>query len=77
MVRGSAEVVSQAALRQIRERERQRVLKDEQPEMSGAQAAAFKADIAALLLPGETVSRGMNRLRPQPAHRHGAAGQHT
>lgn len=56
--------MSQAARRKIEERERQRQAEDARPEMSGAQAAEAKRSMAALMLPKETVSRAMNRLRP-------------
>ena len=64
-------MVSETVRRQIAERERQQRLKDEKPEISGAQAAVYKADMASLLLPGESVSRGMKRLRPPHQHKFG------
>ena len=66
-------MVSEAVRRQLAERERQRTARDAQPDLSGAQAAAVKSKMAAILLPGETVSRAINRLRPAPQHKPGAA----
>ena len=60
----SAGIVSQAARKKIAERERQREADDAKPEMSGAQAAEAKRSMAAIMLPKETVSRAMKRLRP-------------
>ncbi|KAK9806523.1 hypothetical protein WJX73_006788 [Symbiochloris irregularis] len=69
-----AGIVSQAARKKIAERQRQQEAEEAKPELSGAQAAEVKRSMAAIMLPKETVSRAMNRLRP-PASK-GKAPKH-
>ena len=44
------------------------------PELTAGQAAEFKGVIASILLPGETVTRALRRLRPAHQARTGKQG---
>ena len=60
--------------RQIAERERAMAAAEAAPEMSGAAAAQLKAVLAGALLPGETVTAALRRLRPAPTRAAGRRG---
>ena len=61
----AGQVLSEVAKRKIAERERQRQAADAKgADLSGAQIADLKRQIAALLQPKESLSRGFKRLRP-------------
>jgi hypothetical protein len=67
-------VVSAAVRRKIEEQQAREAAAEAAPDMSGAQAAAFKRQIADLLQRGETVTEALKRLRPpapRPARRGG------
>ncbi len=67
-------VVSAAVRRKIEEQQAREAAAEAAPDMSGAQAAALKRQIAGLLQPGETVTEALKRLRPpapKPARRGG------
>ena len=60
-----AAVVSETVKRQILERQQRMAAAEEAPEMSKPQTAALQRDIAAVLLPGETVTKALQRLGKQ------------
>lgn len=61
----AGQVLTEAAKRKIAERERQRQAAAAQgQDLSGAQIADLKRQMAGLLQPKESVSRAMKRLRP-------------
>ena len=67
-------MVSERVRRQIAERQRAMAAAEAAPEMSGRAAAELKRALAELLLPGETVTAALRRLRPAPARPAGRRG---
>ena len=61
----AAAVVSDAVRRQIQERQQRMETAEAAPEMTMPQMAALQRDIAAILLPGESVTKGLQRLGKQ------------
>ncbi|KAL0033088.1 hypothetical protein WJX79_002251 [Trebouxia sp. C0005] len=57
--------VSDTVKRQILERQQRMAAAEEAPEMSKPQEAALQRDIAAILLPGESVTKALQRLGKQ------------
>lgn len=58
----AAAVVSESVRQQILAKQRQEENAEAAPEMTLVQAAAVQRDIASILLPGETVTKGLQRL---------------
>ena len=61
----AAAVVSETVKQQILDRQRRMAAAEDAPEMSKPQTAALQRDIAALLLPGESVTKALQRLGKQ------------
>lgn len=61
----AAAVVSEKVRQQILDRQRRMAAAEDAPEMSKPQTAALQRDIAAILLPGESVTRALQRLGKQ------------
>lgn len=61
----AAAVVSETVRQQILDRQRRMAAAEDAPEMSKPQTAALQRDIAAILLPGESVTRALQRLGKQ------------
>ena len=61
----SAAVVSETVRQQILDRQRRMAAAEDAPEMSKPQTAALQRDIAAILLPGESVTKALQRLGKQ------------
>lgn len=61
----AAGVVSESVRQQILERQRRMAAAEDAPEMTLVQTAAVQRDIAAILLPGESVTKALQRLGPQ------------
>ena len=57
--------VSETVKRQILERQQRMAAAEEAPKMSKPQEAALQRDIAAILLPGESVTKALQRLGKQ------------
>jgi hypothetical protein len=57
--------VSETVKRQILDRQQRMAAAEEAPEMSKPQEAALQRDIAAILLPGESVTKALQRLGKQ------------
>lgn len=55
-------MVSDTVKQQILERQRQQEAAEDAPEMTLVQTAAVQRDIASILLPGESVAKGLQRL---------------
>ena len=70
----AAEVVSERVRRQIAQRQRAMEAAEAAPEMSGRAAAELKRTLAELLLPRETVTAALRRLRPAPSRPVGKRG---
>ena len=68
----AATVVSESVRQQILERQRCMAAAEDAPEMTLVQTAAVQRDIAAILLPGESVTKALQRLGPQ---KKGPAGE--
>ena len=69
----AAAVVSDSVRQRILERERQSQAAEDAPEMTLLQTAAMQRDIASILLPGETVAKGLQRLGMRNKRPAGAA----
>ena len=70
----AAAVISETVRQQILDRQRRMAAAENAPEMSRPQTAALQRDIAAILLPGESVTRGLQRLGKQDKR---SAGLHS
>ena len=58
-------MVSETVRQQILDRQRRMAAAEHAPEMSKPQTAALQRDIAAILLPGESVTKALQRLGRQ------------
>ena len=70
----AAAVVSEKVRQQILDRQFRMAAAEDAPEMSKPQTAALQQQIAAILLPGESVTRALQRLGKQEKRPAGVCG---